>query len=116
MGNNNGVPVLPSEISNDGREVWDWASALSKLAQENHELRTLRKCIAESKSRCGSCYFWMKSSLCPREVHSNKTGRSSGPNMNSPICQKFKMETNAAERINNMEARIAEILAARSQG
>ena len=37
--------------------------------------------------RCGDCYFWMKSSLCPRETNVN--GWNRGPSMDDWPCEKF---------------------------
>lgn len=106
-------PMLPRVVSNDGREIWAWVSDLSKFSQENHELRTLRKQNADIKFRCGSCAFWMYSDACPREVHSNKTGRYSGPSSGAPICNKFQVKSYVADIIKENETRIAEIIAAR---
>ena len=109
---NDGI-LPPTVASNDGREIWAWAGRLSKLAIENHELRTLAKQNSELKSRCGSCDFWMLSSCCPREIHSNKTGCSVGPHANAATCKDFQMKSYVSEIIAKNEAKIAEIFAAR---
>lgn len=38
--------------------------------------------------RCGDCFFWMKSSLCPEERNVN--GWNKGPSMSGIPCAKFQ--------------------------
>lgn len=44
--------------------------------------------LASALPRCGECYWWMKSSDCPREH--NVKGMSRGPSCKDPTCDKFK--------------------------
>ena len=75
----------------------DSLNRLSLLAQLLDMVR-----MAEKASRpvCGSCFFWMKSSLCPRERNVN--GMSRGPSCEDAICGKFKITNDA---INNIDER-----------
>lgn len=41
------------------------------------------------RDRCGSCFFWMKSRLCPREK--NVGGMSRGPHSGEQACPKFQI-------------------------
>jgi hypothetical protein len=65
---------------------------LSRLAHLRDMLATARQSDAK---RCGNCFFWMKSSLCPQERNVN--GRNHGPSMNSPACGKFQIEQRAID-------------------
>jgi hypothetical protein len=41
----------------------------------------------ERFDRCGNCFKWMKSTLCPKEKNIN--GMNRGPNCNAPVCSQF---------------------------
>ena len=81
----------------NGEQIFDQAIAiagrLSAIAQLNDMLREAR---AADRRLCGNCYFWMKSSLCPRETR-NRQGRREGPHCNSLACEKFELENWVAE-------------------
>lgn len=82
-----GRPQLPTQVSPDGREIWDWAAKLSEHTQRQGKIRQLKAEIAKPL-RCGDCYWWMKSRDCPREVNVN--GRNRGPSMNDWPCSKMQ--------------------------
>lgn len=81
------LPKLPSEISPDGREIWDWAAQLSARRHLVTKARELAEDIRYT-TRCGSCRLWMTKG-CPREVHDNRRGRSVGPSMKAAVCASY---------------------------
>ena len=99
------IPKPPSEISSDGREIWDWAARLSAQAQRADEVRRLSQQIKNAETQCGSCAHWM-TRQCPREKHSNKTGRSAGPSSQSLKCDEFAM---TAYQVKSLEAAKAKL-------
>jgi hypothetical protein len=102
------LPALPENISPDGREVWDWASRLSDATQKAHEIRELQSKIRRMQNECGSCSLWMTSS-CPREVHDNRRGRSSGPSCSAIKCSNFIMDSSHATMIQSATIRLEEL-------
>jgi hypothetical protein len=84
------IPALPSDMSSDGREVWDWADRLSDHVQRVDEYRRLSQQIRNAETQCGGCSKWMTGS-CPRERHDNKKGHKVGPSSLSPKCQEFTL-------------------------
>lgn len=102
------VPPLPTEISSDGKEIWDWASRLSDQVAKAHKTRTLIAQIVELKTTCGSCNLWMTRS-CPREVHDNRKGRSSGPSCRAIKCEKFVMSSLNARTLVQAEEVLVEL-------
>lgn len=101
----NGLPQLPAEISPDGREVWDWAARLSDEVQRREEIRALAVQIRNMETQCGNCADWM-TRACPREQHSNTTGRSTGPSSQSVKCQQFHMTAFDAQQLDAAKARL----------
>lgn len=99
------IPSLPREISSDGREIWDWASKLSAEVQRRDDIRKLSIQIRNAETQCGSCETWMTRS-CPREVHSNKTGRSTGPSSQSIKCDKFRMTGYSARELESAKEKL----------
>lgn len=81
------APQLPTELSSDGREIWDWASKFSSHVHRQDEIRKLKVSIASIGKRCGDCDKWMKSRQCPMERNVN--GRSQGPSSEGRICRQF---------------------------
>ncbi len=77
---------LPTHVSPDGRELWDWAGRIGQAIQRQDEMDRLRRKIRES-GRCGECYHWMHSGDCPREHNVN--GYSRGPHMDECPCKQF---------------------------
>jgi hypothetical protein len=104
-----GIPQLPREISSDGREIWDWAAKLGEQAQRARKIRQLRADLARTGNRCGDCYNWMKSRLCPREANVN--GRNRGPSGDAPICGKFIITKTATERRERLTAELSALVA-----
>lgn len=82
------MPSLPSDISPDGREIWDWAGRLSKATQLAHDIRETQTKIRKLATTCGDCDKWMKSSECPAEKNVN--GRNHGPSSQALKCAQFK--------------------------
>lgn len=101
------IPQLPKTVSNDGREIWDWAGRLGEWTARQHRKQELRRAILQSKE-CGSCDFWMTSS-CPREKHDNRLGRSVGPSCRGAICEKFSMKSWDVERVEKLQAELASL-------
>ena len=99
------VPKLPTEISPDGREIWDWAAKLSAQVHRADEIKRLTQQIKNAETQCGSCTHWM-TRQCPREQHSNKTGRSTGPSSQSLKCEKFAMPQWQAKELDAAKAEL----------
>lgn len=102
------IPVMPMEISPDGREVWDWADRLSARAHAVDELKRLRSQAYNARNTCGSCSAWM-TSACPREVHDNRRGRSQGPSSMAIKCDRFSISSSSAKSAELAEAKIIEL-------
>lgn len=102
------IPPLPSEISPDGREVWDWAAKLSERVAKVDRLKELRAAIRDAEGTCGSCSAWM-TDACPRERHDNRKGHKVGPSCKSPKCDKHSMEPWDAQRIEGLKTELAQI-------
>lgn len=103
------IPKLPAEISPDGREIWDWAAQLSK----RRHLVTKAKNLAEDIRyirRCGACQMWM-TKKCPREVHSNKTGRWTGPSMKADPCPSYAERPSETARRTKLQQELADVAA-----
>lgn len=91
----NAIEPLPAHVSADGSEIWDWAARLSERV---HLLDRIRDVSADVRAprRCGGCRAWMTKS-CPRETHSNVSGRSAGPAMNAPACGRYDEQSRVTE-------------------
>lgn len=103
------MPKLPAEISPDGREIWDWASKLSDLAQRRDDVRRLAAQIRNAETTCGSCSLWMTRS-CPGERHNNK-GRSVGPSSMSPKCGQFNMDSRTLKELESAKEKFTRLTA-----
>ena len=79
-----GLPKLPTEMSPNGQEVWDWAHALSAEVQRRQALREGTDKLNRLGTRCGDCAKWM-CNTCPREK-STIRGYKSGPSADAPRC------------------------------
>ncbi|KAA9173024.1 hypothetical protein F3K36_16395 [Delftia sp. BR1] len=99
---------MPTEISPDGREIWDWAGRLSDRVHRTHEARQLRERISAMESECGSCSRWMTNS-CPKEVHDNRKGRKVGPSSRAMKCQQFEMSSLTAGELEKAKAKLAQV-------
>lgn len=108
------TPTLPTEISGDGREVFEWASKFSDHVHLLDEIRRTRTQISNCETQCGSCSKWMTPS-CPREVHSNKTGRWAGPSSLTIKCDQFAMSAGTAKMNESAKAKLAELEAKAAQ-
>ena len=95
--NTQDAPEIPQQISGDGREIWDWAGKFSAHVHKQDNIRKLSQRIRDLGATCGDCSLWM-TTACPKEVHSNTTGRSSGPHMNLLKCVKF-IETSRTTKL-----------------
>jgi len=98
------APKLPTQVSPDGREIWDWAAKLSEHTQRLAKVQQLKAEIAKPL-RCGDCYWWMKSRDCPRERNVN--GRNRGPSMNDWPCGKMQETADSIERREKHKAELA---------
>lgn len=102
------LPALPTEISGDGREVWDWAAKLSDRAHTVDQIKRLDEQARNARNTCGSCAQWM-TRACPREKHSNQTGRSAGPSCKAAKCASFNITASAEKSAASAEAQAAEL-------
>lgn len=84
----NTAPELPAQISNDGREIWDWAGKMSEHIHRQDRIQKLRARIIKIGTVCGDCSKWMKSSQCPNE-HSTMSGYNKGPSCEGRKCGAF---------------------------
>ena len=103
------IPPLPTEISPDGREVWDLVARLSAQAHRTDEVKRLTQQIKNAETQCGSCAHWM-TRQCPREQHSNKTGRSAGPSSQSLKCNEFAMTSYEAKSLEAAKAKLSTLI------
>jgi hypothetical protein len=90
------------------RDVWAWADRLSERVHLIDELRRTRQQLHNTLNTCGSCSSWMTRG-CPREVHDNRTGRSSGPSSGALKCVSFVISPLNERSVAPTEARIAEL-------
>ena len=103
-------PQLPSQVSSDGSEIWDWAANLSSWVHRQDKIARLEADIRDlSARRCGNCRDWMKSKQGPREK--NVGGISKGPSMNATACQQFTRDPATQSLI---DERVAELETART--
>lgn len=96
-------PQLPAEISNDGREIWDWAVKLSEHIHRRAKMSVLRTQISRIGTQCGYCAKWM-CNTCPRETHVH--GRRRGPSMNAYKCNQFIESQRSAEWRDELQKRL----------
>ena len=102
-------PALPTQVSSDGREVWDWAANLSNHLHRECRKQELRAELRVIGTVCGDCDNWMKSRLCPRERNIN--GRNHGPSMNELVsgCKSFIESLAETERRDKLQQQLAEL-------
>lgn len=93
----------PTHVSNDGKEVWDWADRLSRLSQLNHRARVLSEQVRRILNECGSCQLWMTNS-CPRERPGTgkQSGYSVGPSCRDAICGEFAIKSYDQKRLESL--------------
>lgn len=100
----------PTEISPDGREVWDWAARLSEHTQRLQRRREVWAAIVEGESTCGSCRKWM-TGACPRERQDNRLGHKVGPSCKASKCDQFDMNKWDSDRLDGLRAEYAGLCA-----
>lgn len=105
---------LPTEISPDGREIWDWAHRLSAEAHRAQRIREVQEKLRRVGRRCGDCDNWMKSSQCPREV--NVRGMNRGPSCEAPICGKFVETSYAVKQREQLASELQSLTATPAKG
>jgi len=103
------IPQPPQNVSNDGREIFDWALNVSKQMEKIQRIKELKNALVKMNGKlCGSCKHWMCSSDCPREIL-QRNGRYIGPSMNAIGCAKYdEKEWDKNNRI-KIEAELAEL-------
>ena len=94
------APYLPSEVSPDGREIWDWAVKIGEHAHRLARINELREAIRRCGAECGDCDKWMISSECPRERPGTgkRSGYSTGPTMSDRICGEYVEKSHTTQR------------------
>ncbi len=97
-------PQLPEKVSNDGREIWDWAGKMSEHIHRQAKMSELRTQLSRVGTGCGDCYKWMHSNSCPRETNVN--GRRRGPSMNAPICNQYVEKQSSSEWREELQKRL----------
>lgn len=97
---------LPSEISSDGRELWNWAAQFSAAINKQDAINKLERQIASVGTKCGDCSRWMRRD-CPKEQNVN--GRNKGPSMSSTICDAFMEAANATKWRMALEGKLKEL-------
>lgn len=107
----NEAPQLPASVSNDGRELWDWAGSMSQWIHREARRAELLRGIRECGTQCGDCYKWMHSRECPRERPGTgkRSGYSVGPSMSEPICNQFVEKTQTTKRREQLTAELKAI-------
>lgn len=105
------APVLPRDISPDGREIWGWADKFGDYTQRVHRRREVWAAIVEADTTCGSCDKWMTDS-CPREVQDNRKGHKVGPSCKSVKCNEFVMKAWDAKRLSGLREEYAALCSA----
>jgi hypothetical protein len=103
------IPHPPQNVSNDGREIFDWATNLSKHLDKIYRIKELKTALVKSNSKlCGSCNYWMCSSDCPREIL-QRNGRYIGPSMNTSGCNKYNEKQYDIDMRIKIQAELAEL-------
>ena len=70
--------------------IFDWIMTLSEISSKRHMLKIEQDRLNEfERKKCGNCFYWMKSRLCPREK--NVKGMTMGPSISGLPCEKFEM-------------------------
>ena len=97
---------LATDISPDGRVVWDWAARFSDRGHTLDELVLLGKQVHNARNTCGSCKTWM-TNACPQEWLDNRTGRKQGPSGMTIKCDRFAMSAVDVARVAKAEEKMA---------
>lgn len=99
---------MTKDISNDGREIWDWAGRLGEQLELQARAQELRRAVSRVESTCGSCALWMTRG-CPMERPAG-WGRYTGPSGDAKKCGAFEMSSGSAKSLDYAKAELAEIL------
>jgi len=100
-------PPLPTHVSADGRELWDWAAKAAETCGRNVRIAQLREQIA--KRRCGGCRCWM-TDKCPREQRGPNGQTMKGPHMFAPPCSYYDEKRWVKRRRDEQTAELAALL------
>jgi len=68
-------------------DIFDAMNSFSDLIHKKDKIRELTHKLLIQGERCGDCYNWMKTNLCPRECNVN--GRNQGPTVGCLKCNRF---------------------------
>jgi hypothetical protein len=96
-----------TDVSNDGKEIWDWADRLSDRIHLVAEIKTLSTQIHQMQTTCGSCSYWMTSS-CHLE-RCDQRGRKTGPSSQATVCGKFVMTGSTKLDLDKANHRLVEL-------
>ena len=99
------APALPTHVSSNGAEIWDWAARLSEHTQRLGRIRQLRADLRRLGMECGDCDKWMKSRECPRERNVN--GQTRGPSMTALVCGQYVEAASTTKRRVELEAALS---------
>jgi len=84
-------------------DIFDALNKASDRSHAYHEVRQLEYDIHRMQNKCGSCDFWMKSSLCPREAKGIKV------TCDDWICDKFVMDKFRENLIKTKQNEVSEL-------
>jgi hypothetical protein len=108
-GMSNNIPPIPHQVSNDCREIFDWAMNVGKAVAKQHRINDLMYAV-HKRSACGECTKWMCSGLCPKEVL-QRNGRYIGPSMTGAICNIFEEKSWDTENRKKLKEELDKLLA-----
>jgi hypothetical protein len=83
--------------------IWEALARFDNDNQRRRQIADLSRDIAKIGKRCGDCFKWNKSTLCPKEHNVN--GMSRGPSCEGIICKDFVEHRWAAERRADLTAK-----------
>lgn len=96
--------------------IFDAALRFSdRLSRQRAIVELSYRIVTDAGERCGGCRKWM-TSQCPRESHSNVTGRRSGPNRNGIKCGQYIEEHHHTEFREKLKSDLAELSAPTTEG
>lgn len=99
------APAIPSDISGNGQELWNWAASMGNYTNKLHDVRLAQRKLDDAESRkCGLCCRWMHDD-CPQEKHGSD-GYKHGPSMDWPGCPLFVIKAWASERIGELRVKL----------
>lgn len=92
-----------SDLENEIEGIFSAFEMASERNTKRSKISQLKTHNIDLKSKCGTCFHWMKSSECPNERPSNKV------TCNGRICDKFKIVDWATKLINKNELEIYQL-------